>query len=167
MFIDIKEFFDSQEIEKTISNVVEIGELKVNGKNLEFDPIDLKGAIYLVDNSAYLSLDFSYSYIDQCDRCLATIKNEVETSWSARILTEESEETDDVQEQIILLADDFLLELEPQIKEAIIFSLPMKSLCTKDCKGICPECGQNLNEKVCSCQEEQVDDRFAKLKQLL
>jgi uncharacterized protein len=41
----------------------------------------------------------------------------------------------------------------------------MKPLCSEDCKGICPQCGQDLNEGECDCEIETVDPRLAKLKE--
>ena len=49
--------------------------------------------------------------------------------------------------------------------ERIVLELPLKALCTEDCRGLCPVCGINLNEKQCSChKEDTLDSRFAKLK---
>jgi len=45
-------------------------------------------------------------------------------------------------------------------------ALPMQRVCNDNCKGICPVCGQNRNQKDCGCHTEAVDDRWAALKQL-
>jgi len=37
------------------------------------------------------------------------------------------------------------------LREQILLALPMKILCTVDCKGLCPTCGTNLNSGSCSC----------------
>ncbi len=52
------------------------------------------------------------------------------------------------------------------LREMIILALPIKHLCQKDCKGLCPHCGQNLNETNCSCKSPTHDPRWEKLKQL-
>ncbi|MCT4662482.1 MAG: DUF177 domain-containing protein [Tissierellales bacterium] len=166
MTIDIKDFLEAQELARPISELVEINELKIGGKMLKIDPIEVSGELYLVDEEVYLNLDFEYTYTDVCDRCLGEFEQKNHAKWSTRVLTEESEETGDELEQFILLADDFLLDLETQVEEAIVFSMPMKAICKSSCKGICPTCGKNLNEGPCSCDKEQVDERFAKLKEL-
>lgn len=56
------------------------------------------------------------------------------------------------------------LDLAPQVWESFILSLPPKVLCSPDCKGLCPNCGQNLNVGTCSCKEEEGDPRLAALK---
>ena len=49
----------------------------------------------------------------------------------------------------------------------IILNYPQKYLCKDDCKGLCPECGKNLNEGDCGCNKTQVDSRLEILKQLM
>jgi uncharacterized protein len=43
------------------------------------------------------------------------------------------------------------LPLEDVVREQVLLSLPARTLCTEDCKGLCPRCGQNLNLETCSC----------------
>jgi uncharacterized protein len=54
------------------------------------------------------------------------------------------------------------VDLSELAAEQFALALPMKPLCTEDCRGICPHCGANLNEGACSCPPER-DDRFAPL----
>lgn len=56
------------------------------------------------------------------------------------------------------------LDLAPLIREEAILAVPMGVLCRPDCAGLCPECGQNLNEGTCDCAREQIDPRFAILR---
>jgi len=58
------------------------------------------------------------------------------------------------------------LDLAPLLREEAILALPMSALCRPDCAGLCPQCGQNLNEGHCHCQTEEIDPRFAILAQL-
>jgi uncharacterized protein len=53
------------------------------------------------------------------------------------------------------------------VREEIILSIPMKAVCSETCKGLCPECGQNLNEGQCDCVVERIDPRLAPLLDLL
>ncbi|MBQ3561654.1 MAG: DUF177 domain-containing protein, partial [Oscillospiraceae bacterium] len=45
--------------------------------------------------------------------------------------------------------------------------VPFQLLCREDCKGLCPVCGSDLNEKTCNCNQKQIDPRLEKLKMLL
>ncbi|MCS6951241.1 MAG: DUF177 domain-containing protein [Bryobacterales bacterium] len=58
------------------------------------------------------------------------------------------------------------LELEDVLREQILLALPMRRICREDCKGICPQCGQNRNLAPCACRPQAVDDRWAALRDL-
>ena len=58
------------------------------------------------------------------------------------------------------------LELDDVLREFVLLALPMQKLCTENCKGICPVCGQNRNEIECRCQSTVGDDRWAALKEI-
>lgn len=58
-------------------------------------------------------------------------------------------------------------EAAPLLREQAWVALPMKPLCRSDCRGICPECGANLNVEPCLCREGQVDPRLAVLAELI
>ena len=52
------------------------------------------------------------------------------------------------------------LSLEDVVREQVLLSLPGRTLCKEDCKGLCPRCGQNLNLATCSCGEAPADPRW-------
>lgn len=51
----------------------------------------------------------------------------------------------------------------PLLREQVWVSLPMKPLCRMDCRGLCTQCGANLNSETCTCDQEQIDPRLALL----
>ncbi len=53
------------------------------------------------------------------------------------------------------------------VREQCYLALPMKPLCRADCRGLCPQCGTNLNESSCDCDQSWVDPRLAALKALV
>ena len=55
------------------------------------------------------------------------------------------------------------LLLEDVLREQVLLSLPVKTLCKPDCKGLCPRCGANRNTQPCSCGEGQNDPRWEAL----
>ena len=58
------------------------------------------------------------------------------------------------------------LNVTALVLEEIALEVPIRPLCAKDCKGLCPRCGTDLNEKECGCSEEpKVDPRLAGLKE--
>jgi uncharacterized protein len=58
------------------------------------------------------------------------------------------------------------LALEDVLREQVLLSLPARTLCSEDCKGLCPRCGRNLNEGACSCEATTADPRWGALADL-
>ena len=58
------------------------------------------------------------------------------------------------------------LLLEDAVREQVLLSLPERTLCQPNCKGLCAHCGGNLNEVSCDCAREAVDPRWSALKGL-
>ena len=52
-------------------------------------------------------------------------------------------------------------------RTAFILDMDTKTLCSEDCKGLCPRCGADLNQGPCSCKKKDVDPRLAVLAKLL
>jgi uncharacterized protein len=66
-----------------------------------------------------------------------------------------------------VVSDDGLLDLAPLLREQTWVTIPMKPICHPDCKGLCPQCGANLNLESCACDRVRVDPRLAVLKDLI
>jgi uncharacterized protein len=58
------------------------------------------------------------------------------------------------------------LLLEDVLREQVLLALPLKVTCREDCKGLCPQCGKNLNQEQCSCSVAVEDPRWAALKEV-
>ncbi|MFW6378231.1 MAG: YceD family protein, partial [Bacillota bacterium] len=58
------------------------------------------------------------------------------------------------------------VNLNDKLKENLILTIPSKALCSPDCKGICSQCGQNLNKATCDCEQDDIDPRLEKLGEL-
>ncbi len=58
------------------------------------------------------------------------------------------------------------LVLEDVVREQVLLSLPARTLCRQDCKGLCPRCGQNLNAGICACDTAPADPRWSALSDL-
>ena len=72
-----------------------------------------------------------------------------------------------VSELELIIPDSAQIDLAPLLREYAILELPIKPLCKPDCKGLCIECGQDLNIKDCGHSQEEDDSPFAALKKLL
>ena len=97
-----------------------------------------------------------------CDRCLKRFDQE--KSVSAEYLLAEALENEDNDD--IILLEDGCVDVGELARTAFILGMDTKTLCSEDCKGICPGCGVNLNQGSCTCKKE-VDPRLAVLAKLL
>ena len=97
-----------------------------------------------------------------CDRCLKPF-DQVK-SVSAEYLLAESLENEDNDD--IVLLEDGCADVGELARTAFILGMDTKTLCSEDCKGICPGCGVNLNQGSCTCKKE-TDPRLAALAKLL
>ncbi|KXL51792.1 hypothetical protein CLNEO_28590 [Anaerotignum neopropionicum] len=96
----------------------------------------------------------------RCDRCLAPVRKEL-----CFEIKERFAHTGRGNEETETFSGD-QIDLTDFVKRSIISSLPMKILCSEDCKGLCPVCGKNLNEGECGCDTTYIDPRFESLRAL-
>lgn len=101
-----------------------------------------------------------------CDRCLKEYTREVEGQHEQIYSTGSSKVTDE-EEIRQLPADTKEIDISPLIAEAVFLNHPVKMLCRADCKGICPDCGADLNEEACRCASGQTDPRWEELRKLI
>ena len=55
------------------------------------------------------------------------------------------------------------LELLQPLQEQVLMAVPMSPVCSENCKGLCPECGCDLNKKSCHCEKKAFNNRFSAL----
>ena len=175
---------------KTAINIAD--EIKKPGKitkaELKYFPEDLSlcGRQLVPDNGIDISVSYGYDgenglniagkisavFHEECSRCGKAFLMPFECEFSelfVRLGNDSivSEDTD----SYTFTGD--VVELSDFINEMILLNYPMTSLCNENCKGLCPECGCNLNEKQCDCGEEKEDidpnsdDAFDKAMELL
>lgn len=106
----------------------------------------------------------------ECDRCLEAAEFPIDSSFELyyRPVAEgygEEKALDPGEAEMGFYEGDGL-ELNDVLREFVLLALPMQKLCRENCKGICPVCGQNRNQKECQCQTAATDDRWAALKEL-
>ena len=104
-----------------------------------------------------------------CSRCLEPFTLPVASEFDLRYVPRVEnvgEGEREVEEDDLATAfyDDERIDLTQLIMEQFQLALPMKALCTEACKGLCPNCGTNLNTDSCECNVKWEDPRFASLK---
>lgn len=96
----------------------------------------------------------------ECYRCLTPVHRDVVVNVEELYYTQPNRGG-------FSLDDDGILDLAPLLREEAIIEDERGALCREDCQGLCMICGTNLNESSCDCDDDAVDPRLAKLKQLL
>ena len=94
-----------------------------------------------------------------CDRCLASITRSIELPFNQTFYKDGADDEDSY------AYTDSRLDATRAVRDEIVLSLPSSLLCSGDCKGLCPKCGVNLNEKQCDCDRTR-DNAFSVLKDL-
>ncbi len=122
----------------------------------------ISGTFRKVEKRFELTLTYSGDMVFECHRCLQNVnislKNSVDRFYVSREEANEASEFD--------VLEGFVLELFPVLEEEITLNVPTHVLCSDGCKGLCPNCGIDLNEKTCTCDEAAIDPRLEALKHL-
>jgi uncharacterized protein len=104
-----------------------------------------------------------------CSRCLEPLREEVATDFDRTLVPVESEQdeiaVEDDEDDTLMPVVGGRAELEAIATEQLYLSLPLKPICSVDCRGLCPGCGANRNAGACGCVVEDVDPRLAPLLQ--
>jgi uncharacterized protein len=105
----------------------------------------------------------------RCDRCLEPFHRELESQFHVYLVVpgkgadqEEIELLDEDMEVDFIRGD--TIDLSEIVREQIYLSLPMRSICNESCRGLCPVCGVNLNEKSCLCRKAEGHPAYSKLR---
>jgi uncharacterized protein len=131
---------------------------------------DTRGAWQLVQDIR-LRGTYTGTYEVSCARCLEPVEHTLRGQFDLlfRPLGADSgtqERSISTSETEIGYYQDGGLALEDVLREQVLLSLPARSLCGEDCKGLCPRCGHNLNSESCTCVTTSVDPRWSALSDL-
>jgi uncharacterized protein len=170
MLLDLNKLQGRQHVERTFEPAA-------------FDPQDED---YRVARPVELSMDVQKSGADiyqvaghvrtslelDCSRCLEPFLVPVDAVFDLRYVPQALNVGDperEIQEEDLATAyhREGLLDVTELLREQFQLALPMKPLCTEDCRGLCPECGTNLNKGTCDCAPKWEDPRLAPLKNFL
>ncbi len=106
-----------------------------------------------------------------CDRCLEAIQLPIQSHFDLVYMPAGESAVggeDEIDENAVEVGfyEGNGLELDDVLREVVLLALPMQIVCSEACKGICPICGQNRNQRDCHCETKAVDDRWKGLKDL-
>lgn len=149
MLLRLKQLFDREGERKDLYLDIPLEELGIySGVGTFMSPISLRGEI--VNRAGVVTLSYSLKVMIRhlCDRCLNEFDREYDLTFEHILIRGESLDED----EYVSCPDDTLDVNELAISDLLLV-MPTKILCRDDCKGLCPDCGKDLNLGECGCGE--------------
>lgn len=151
MIIDLSDFKSAESI-REVKREVSLESFEFRHREVKIpEKFEINIEIYNTEDSFVITGSLTGNIRLECSRCLELFTYPVDVKLEAEI---DKNNIDDLER----------VDLIPVIKENILLAIPIKPLCSEECKGLCPQCGQNLNRGECDCDTETVDPRLAELK---
>ena len=167
MLINLTDVFSSEGKDRRESLVYEKDSFSYMGNNYkirEKSPINMTFS-NIGTGKVLLKGDMKLVLDIPCDRCLAMVEVPLEVSFEQELISPDRDSQDKEQdEQEFMLG--YELDAEAFMNSEILINMPVKVLCKPDCKGICKQCGHNLNEGECGCDTFVPDPRMAAIKDI-
>jgi len=104
--------------------------------------------VEVYDDKAYVDGDITYGFSAACARCLTPVSVTRSIAFDELFLSERAMRSDD---ECYTYSRD-RLDLTTMVDELILIDIPYAVYCKEDCKGLCPDCGKNLNDGPCGCK---------------
>ena len=135
------------------------------------EPATVKGKVRLSGNEVFVNGHIDTRAQVECDRCLQQIELPVSADFALEYITGSDYESSNLAEltedaMAVSVFDGETIDVDEIVKEQIVLAVPTRVLCREDCKGICPECGIDKNTGECQCVTDDIDPRWAALKNL-
>jgi uncharacterized protein len=144
----------------------------VEGLWLSLAPVEASFHLEREVNGILASGTFSTTAVVPCSRCSEPVSIPLSDSFTI-LYTEASKAFRDdevelnVAEMDVDSMEDDRLDLTKLLRENVLLTLPLQPLCRAECRGLCPQCGVNLNETSCGCRVQEGDPRLSSLQRLL
>jgi uncharacterized protein len=173
MRIDVKELREHVGNRLEVPLTLQLEPVAVGGDPVRFTtPITGIGTALNTGESILVQFDLKGEVELQCARCLGRFRQPLSLQFHEEFRRGTPR---DGQEGEVEAEDGALFNLYPGdeidvrdvVRQNILLELPMKPLCRAECRGLCPHCGQDLNQGECGCQTESLDPRWAKVRRML
>jgi len=128
------------------------------------DKVEINLSLQKLHNQIVLETELQLHAHFECDRCNSDFNSTLETKYQIVYLFGNNPDEDGDSLNVTYLPREASeIVLDDDIRDYALLAIPMKKLCKDDCKGLCPECGKNLNEGSCDCKNHEVDPRWLPL----
>ena len=102
------------------------------------------------DDNVYVTADIETAIVVECGRCIAPF--EVDIATIVELLFSIGSESSEESEADERYYDGETLDISEDVRQALVLEIPAWPLCSETCKGLCPQCGAELNISACSCE---------------
>jgi uncharacterized protein len=137
---------------------------------VEISPVHFAGEVSSIESGFALHGDLSWGGRLECSRCLAAYPFRSDEEFSLVLYRRQAvggtERELEREELDVYFFEEPEVPVAPIVEERIQMAVPMKPLCREDCRGLCPHCGQDLNEASCPCASNAIDPRWEALRKL-
>ncbi len=163
MLINLSELFPVEGKSKIYTVPLEISQYQAADGSYEI--VEKKPAELIITNQGNKILSMTgkaeLSLMIPCARCLEPVKVPfcLEIDQKLDMNRTEEERVADLDEQFYL--NGYNLDVDQLVGNELTLNLPMRVLCSEDCKGICNRCGTNLNRGTCDCVSRPLDPRMS------
>jgi uncharacterized protein len=141
--------------------------VKLGLENNFSSPVEIDVNIDKTPRQLFLRVSVTTSGTFQCDRCIEEFSLPLKNQYSVFYVYEAIDSGKDQADEVrVITADTVYIDLTKDVSEIALLAVPLKLLCTEECKGLCPRCGTNWNRSACNCKEEWVDSRWQGLEGL-
>lgn len=153
-----------ESIRYKFDDLVEYNELKAVSNT--------KGVVDIMRLKDGFNVEVSEVEVDielECEKCLTPTKHHIEVDhFEKEFLQREPENIEDPAGLFLVNTKNLTIDLTEALRQEIILHFPVDQVCSMHCKGLCPKCGANKNEKECDCNtEEEGNKPLAGLKNLI
>ncbi|HEX2937715.1 MAG TPA: DUF177 domain-containing protein [Ruminiclostridium sp.] len=149
MILDLKGVFDCEGYSRELSYDYDMSGYKdLSGEHPFKAPVKVEAKIRNRAGVVGLHVDTHFDYDTGCDRCCKPLHEHFDFAFD-NVLSKQASGEGESGDIIVVEGDTF--DLDELVASNVILNLPMKHLCSDDCKGLCPVCGKNLNEGECGC----------------
>ena len=128
----------------------------------EGSPVELDLRLEAVMEGVLVTGSATVELVGECVRCLEQISDEIDVTFQELYVYDDVRQPPGEEEGVSRLEGD-LLDLEPQLRDAVVLALPFQPLCRDDCPGLCTECGARLADDPDHQHEAPIDPRWAGL----
>ena len=158
MQLDLRRLFEGDEQILPFVFALDLSDVQQWGDRPFQAPVKISGQA--TNRAGIVTVRYAADYLlsGNCARCLEPVEQKKHQEFTHTVVRKLNQQQDDD----YIVCEDGVLDLDTVAQDDILLELPIRMLCSEDCKGLCPICGCNLNKEQCSCQQPEWKGRRIK-----